>query len=247
MVENLSISICVPAFNEEKSLHETVEELIKSLSSHVHQLEIIVVNDGSSDRTPEVAQRLVKDCPQVKVLHHKNNLGIGSSYRDALAIARGDYFTWFPADLENSAEQFIKSLPYLAKDTIITYHHIGFDRRTALRRMISRVYTWILNKYFKLNLKYYNGLTVFPASVLRSVPLAANRYIFFAETVIRAIQSGCKVVEFSVPLRKRKNGKSKVFSFSSLVGIIQDLWRIVRAQKQISLGKKQSYKYPGVA
>jgi glycosyltransferase involved in cell wall biosynthesis len=232
MDKNTTISVCVPAYNEEMSLRETVEDLQKTLSPHVGKVEIIIVNDGSMDHTQDIAMQLSRDYQQVKVLNHKENLGIGVSYRDALAIAKGDFFTWFPADSENSAEQFILSLPYLTKDTIITFHHRGFDRRTALRRMLSRIYTWILNKYFHLNLKYYNGLTIFPTSLLRSVPLVTNRYMFFAETVIRSIQGGCKIVELAVPLRKRNKGKSKIFSFSSVIGIGQDLLRIIMEQKR---------------
>lgn len=134
----------------------------------------------------------------------KKNLGIGSCYRDALKNAQGDYFTWFPGDYENSAEEFIQCLPYLSKDTIVTCHHLGYDNRLFIRRFLSCSYTWILNKYFHLHLKYYNGLTIFPSSKLRSFPLISNGFAFSAESMIRAVQCGCHVVELSTPLKTRK-------------------------------------------
>jgi len=130
-----SISICVPVLNEEKTLKQAVEDLISTLSPHIRFLEVIIVNDGSLDSTDLLAQGLAREYPQVKIIHHLKNLGIGVCYRDALAIAGGDYFSWFPADLENSADEFISCLPYLDKEAnIITCYHCGQDPRPVMRR-----------------------------------------------------------------------------------------------------------------
>lgn len=233
MAKDISISICVPAFNEEKTIREAVEDLFKTLSSYVRNLEIIIVDDGSTDSTPQLAEQIVKEYPQIKIIHHKKNLGIGSCYRNALAQAQGDYFTWFPSDHENSAEQFIQCLPYLRQDTLVTYHHLGYDHRPFLRRRISRIYTWIINKSFHLDLKYYNDLTIFPTSVLRFIPLVTNGFVFFAESLIQAIQYGCRVVELQAPLRKRDRGKSKTFTFLSVIRMINDLLHIFITQRAL--------------
>ena len=230
MSKYLSISICVPAFNEERSLRETVEDLISSLSTLVPELEIIIVDDASIDSTPQSAKQLAKEYCQVKVVHHKKNLGIGACYRNALVQARGDYFTWFPGDHENSAEEFIRCLPYLREDTIVICHHRGQDPRPIFRRWISCAYTWILNKCFRLNLKYYNGLALFPRSILRSLTLVANGFLFTAENLIKAVKRGYKVVELPAPLKKRGWGKSKAFSFLSIAQMIRDIYCIFSEQ-----------------
>ncbi len=227
-----SISICVPALNEEKSLRQAVEDLISTLSAHIHSLEIIIVDDGSTDSTPHLAEQLAREYTQVKVIHHSKNLGIGVCYRDALAIAKSDYFSWFPADYENSAEEFIRCLPYLDKeDTVLTCYHRGQDPRPIMRRLISYLYTWTLNKYFNLNLRYYNGLTIFPTSLLRAIPLVANGFVFSSESIVYAVKCGYRIIELSVPLRKRNIGKSKAFTFVSIYQALIDLFRIVRIKK----------------
>lgn len=231
MKDSVSISICVPAFNEEVTLRVAIEDLIFTLSCIVHDLEIIIVDDGSKDSTSQLADQLAKEYSQVKVIHHGKNLGIGTCYRNALAVAKGDYFTWFPSDHENSAEEFIKSLHYLKEDTIVTCHHQGRDPRSFLRRWISLIYIGILNKYFHINLKYYNGLTIFPISVLRSFPLVSNGFFLFAESVVKAIKKGCKVVELSAPLGKRELGKSKSLSFLSVVRMARDAFCFIFLQK----------------
>ncbi len=220
------MSICIPAFNEENSLRQAVEELISTLSGRVKELEVIIIDDGSNDYTLQTAEEIAKEYSQVKIIRHNRNLGIGVCYRDALSIAKGEYFTWFPGDHENSAEQFIASLPHLNQDTVVSYYHVGGDNRLFLRRIISRIYIWIINKFFRLNFKYYNDLTVFPINKLRSFSLVANGSFLFAESLIKAAKHGCRIIELPAYLRGREKGKSKTFSFGSFLCMIKDICRV---------------------
>jgi glycosyltransferase involved in cell wall biosynthesis len=230
MAEEFSISICVPAFNEERNLREAVEDLLQTLSTSVQKLDIIIVDDGSTDSTPRLADWLAKEYHQVRAIHHIKKMGIGVSYRDALAIAQGDYFTWFPGDHENSAQEFILCMPHLRKDTVVTCYHRWQDPRSSFRRFISQSYTYFLNKLFHLNLKYYNGLTVFPTSVLRSLSLAANGFLFTAENLIKAIKKSYRIVELPAPLRGRTFGRSNALTFSSAKQTARDIFRILQTR-----------------
>ncbi|MCX5694575.1 MAG: glycosyltransferase family 2 protein [Candidatus Omnitrophica bacterium] len=222
-----NISICIPALNEQNTLKEAVEDLLKTLALYAQKLDIIIVDDGSSDSTPQVAEQLAKQYHQVRVIHHPKKMGIGSCYRDALAFAQGDYFTWFPGDHENSAEEFILCMPYLTNDTVVTCYHLGQDPRSSFRHFLSQNYTWFLNKIFRLNLKYYNGLTVFPTSILRSLNLVTDGFMFTAENLIKAIKRGYKVVELSAPLRSRICGKSNALTFSSAAQMAKDIFKLL--------------------
>lgn len=237
MENNINISICVPAFNEERSLEGSVEDLLTTLSPVVRWLEIIIVNDGSTDTTPRIAEQLANRYRQIKVIHHKKNAGIGVCYRDALAVAAGEYFTWFPSDHENAAVEFIQCLPYLKEKTVVTCNHRGLDPRPALRRWISCSYAFILNKYFHLDLKFYNGLTIYPVALLRTLPLVAKGFAFLAETLIRAIQSGYQVVELPSPLNNRIGGKSKSLTLASACQMLADLFRILTSVRKVKKPK----------
>jgi len=224
--KDIDISICVPAFNEESTLKEAVEDLILNLSQQANGLEIIIVDDGSTDSTLQLAQELSAKYYQVKFIRHVKNQGIGFCYRDALAVAQGNYFTWFPSDHENSATELAKCLPFLKDDCIVTSHHRDYDSRPGFRRLISHLYTLVLNKYFRMNLKYYNGLTIIPTHILRSTPLVAEGFAFSAESIIYAVRLGCKVVELSAHLRERISGGSKAFRICSLWRMCKDFFRI---------------------
>ncbi len=226
-MNKFSLSVCVPAFNEENTLVSAVKDLIGTLSSKVKELEIIIVDDGSIDSTYQLAVKLAEEYSEVKVLHHEKNRGLGASYRDALKEAKGDYFTWFPGDHENSAVQFIQYFPYLEKNTVVTSNHLGYDQRSFFRHIISRSYTWIFNFCFHLNLKYYNGLSIFPTVVLRSFPIVSEGFSLPAESMIKAMKKDCRVVELTVPLSKRNWGKSKALTLVSIMRMSKDLFMIL--------------------
>jgi len=225
---DIAVSICVPAFNEEKTLRGAVEDLLETLHSKVGGLDIIIVDDGSTDSTTQVSVQLMRMHKNIRVIRHAKRMGIGASYRDALKIARGDYFTWFPADHENSAQEFILCLPYLKKGAIATCYHRGQDPRTYLRRFISRGYTVLLNIVFRLNLKYYNGLTIFPLSALSPSVSLCDGFFFTAENIIKAVRRGYKVIELPAPLKGRASGSSSALTFSSFRQAISDILRILR-------------------
>jgi len=232
MTSGLSLSVCMPALNEEKSIREAVEDLIDTLSIHLGSLEIIIVDDASTDNTLHIAEQMAGELGEVKIIRHQRREGIGACYHDALALASGEYFTWFPADHENSAAEFIGCLPYLSLDTAVTCHHLGGDPRSLWRRSLSRSYTWLLNKTFGLRLKYYNGLTIFPIGVLRSLSLSSQGFLFTAENIIKATKRGYRVMELSVPLSGRKAGSSKIFAPSSLMQMLKDILGILKQQRR---------------
>lgn len=229
----------MPAYNEAATLEDAVRDLLQTISPHVGDLEIIIVDDGSYDATAEIAARLQKKHSQIKVITHKINHGIGACYRDALRIAAGDYFAWFPADHEDPAEEFLPCLDLLASDTIVTCHHRGFDRRSRLRRGMSIFYTGLLNKIFKINLQYYNGMTIFPIKIVKSLPLVSDGFLMFSENLVRAIKQNHRVIEVAFPLKGRKAGKSKIYSFSSLWQMSKDAARILL---QAKLDNSSGYK-----
>ena len=93
-----SISVLVPALNEVDNLRPTVETLLRALSETADEFEIIVVDDGSSDGTKELADRLAAEISRVRVLHNERPRGIGHAYMRGCEVARGDHFVYIPGD-----------------------------------------------------------------------------------------------------------------------------------------------------
>src|SRR5207245_11741497 len=117
-----AVTICVPAYNEVASLEGTISEVVAA-TARCSDYEIIVVDDGSTDGTGELADTLAARNARVRVLHHPTNLGFAAGYRRALAEARMPYFTFVPGDREVSAESVRAILALVGSaDVVVLYH-----------------------------------------------------------------------------------------------------------------------------
>lgn len=228
----LSLSVCVPAYDEVDSLRGAVEDLMAHVAPVVSRLEIVIVDDGSQDGTGPLADRLASEFPAVRVLHHPRNLGFGLSYRTGLAAATGDWFTYFPADHENVAAELVQAITHVRPGLLVTTHHISTDPRPWSRRLLSRTYTHVVNLLSGLRLKYYNGLTFYPTESLRAIPLGANGFLMQAEAMVRLSRRGFRIVELEYPLGRRRTGRSAAVRLPALRQAARDCLRIWRAGRR---------------
>jgi glycosyltransferase involved in cell wall biosynthesis len=112
MSESPKFSVILPAYNEEKALGNVLKGLSSSLD--LTDFEIIVVDDGSTDQTAEIA----KQFPEVKLLKHRINRGYGAAIATGVHASAGDYVIWFDADGQHQVEDLIKIASVLEKDDL---------------------------------------------------------------------------------------------------------------------------------
>ena len=94
------LSVAVLAYNEHDNLPIALEELLRELATCGVSWELLIIDDGSTDGTGQLADQLAGDRPGVRVLHHPQNLGLGGGYRTGFREARGEWLTFFPADAQ---------------------------------------------------------------------------------------------------------------------------------------------------
>jgi glycosyltransferase involved in cell wall biosynthesis len=100
------VSIVLPAYNEAGVLAENMAEIMQYLSTLVgrYRFEVLLVNDGSRDNTAEVAGELAEKYPDLRVIHHPSNFGLGQAFKTAFAQSRGDYVITLDVDLSYSPD-----------------------------------------------------------------------------------------------------------------------------------------------
>src|SRR5262245_25778848 len=104
-----SVSVMVAAFNEARKLEGAVGDVLAALREFA-EYEVIIVDDGSTDGTAEIADRLSEQRRGVRVIHHPVNRGIAAVYRSGLEAATMEYFTWVGGDREIAAESISEVL-----------------------------------------------------------------------------------------------------------------------------------------
>jgi len=116
MLNKIRISVIVPTYNEESRLPKTLREIDKYLSKQSYDYEIIVVSDGSTDKTVEIVRNLMPEIKNLRVLSFKKNQGKGFGVREGMLAATGEYRLFTDADNSTSIDHLEKMWPLFEKD-----------------------------------------------------------------------------------------------------------------------------------
>lgn len=220
-----SFSVVVPALNEEKNLKDTLERLIFALRNHGVDWEIILVNDGSTDNTGVIADKLAEKENRLKVTHHNNPRGIGYCFKEGIGAASKEAVAWFPADGENDPDEIVGNLALLKEADILIPYVANFKSRPLFRRALSLIYTRIINLSFGTNFKYTNGNVIYRRRVFERISFNSKGFFFQAECLIKAARNGFIFVEAPVYILRRNSGFSKALTIRSFYSVISEFLR----------------------
>jgi dolichol-phosphate mannosyltransferase len=212
-----TVSVLVHALNDEAGLEATTERLTAALKITMEDYEIIVVNDGSTDRTGAIAERLGETNEGIRVIHHERPLGLGYSYREGLYRAQHRSYIYVPADNTWPYRSFLELFGNLGKADVVTSYSTNPDIMPFGRRLVSSLYTAALNRLFGRRMRYYNGLTIYPVAFLQSCPTRTHGFGFQAETLLRALDQGLSILELPLPIDEQTAGKSKAVNLRNMV------------------------------
>ena len=226
MTEKVSISVIVPAYNEEKNLASAISTIKSALGDRFSSYEIIIIDDKSSDRTGLIADNLANHDKNIKAFHNPNNMGFGYNYRLGVKNATKDYVALVPGDNE-ILEVSIKAIFNLvgASDMVLAYH-TNLEVRPPLRRFLSRVFTAILNFLFGNHIKYYNGPNVYKRELVNKVPISTNGFAFQVEILTRLLRSGHSYVEAGMKICERTHGSSKALYPKNVLSVLSTIARL---------------------
>ena len=206
MIETLSI--VVPAFNEAGNIEATVADALRVASATAPTVEIVVCNDGSTDDTGAMLDRLAAREPRLRVVHRARNRGIEASIRALYRLARHDWIFLNSADRQWPMEVLapMAEAARAGADLVLGVRHNKRDVYTPYRRALSWGYERIV--------RVLGGPGADPGSIklgrreLLDVPVVALGVFAEGERIIRAARRGARVVEVPVEFHRRRAGKA---------------------------------------
>lgn len=233
---NKSLTVFVPALNEEWHIEFAVSSILEALKKTVSDYEVLIVNDGSTDKTDEITNRLAREISNVRVLHHPRRRGLGAAYQSAVGSATKNYFVFVPGDNSWPYASLIELFRRTGDADIITsYATNPWARRGGPPRMfISAGYTKFLNGLYGLDLKYFNGLTIYPITYLKTSPIKTFGFGFAAEALLHGIFRGMSFIEIGLPIQELEGGLSKALTiknFASVIATISNCFWEIRVQE----------------
>jgi|GEM_PF-380453 len=214
-----SLTVFVPAYNEVENLASTVETIMRALSVSVEDYEVIVVDDGSTDGTYEVADALAARFAEVRVIHNPRNMGLGYGWMRAIEAATKSSFIFVPGDDTWPYRSVLELFGNLGKADVVTSFTTNPGVRSPVRRVLSSIYTTGLNALFGLDMRYYHGLTIYPVEFLRVHPITTYGFASMAEALLRAIHEGLSFIEVACVIEERAHGRSKALTAKNLGSI----------------------------
>ena len=209
----------VPAKDEAENLPLFLEQAEAAFrSAAAHRYEVIVVDDGSEDRTWAVLQDLATRYAFLRPVRHRSRRGIADALRTGYLNARGRVLVFYPADLQFKPEDIPRlAAPVLAGDADIV---TGFKQGTYEKAFVSGIYNWLSRKLFRVHVKDLNSVKAYRREVMETLPLRPDWHRYM---VAIAAAQGFLVSEVPVPLYPRHAGRSK-FGVSRIpVGILDML------------------------
>ncbi len=216
-----TVSVIIPALNEEEHIQAAVVSVLDALKGTVDDYELLLFNDGSSDKTGEIFDELAKVNPRIKTVHHKTNQGLGCIAREAYQMASKNYILWSSGDNSINPDSFQSILRSIGQADIIVGYMENDHVRSSQRRFFSGLFTVFMNMLFCLRLKYYNGPAAYPVALVKRLNIVSSRYDHFAETLIRAIKLKYTYKEIPFRHNAKNDRKSKAFSLKNFLSGIR--------------------------
>jgi len=225
------LSLFLPCYNEEANLASTVNKTLPILKSVAQNWELIIVNDGSKDKTGKIALKIQKKYPQnIKIVTHSSNRGYGASFKSGFYNAKYDWITFIDADGQfdfNDINNLLAVQKNTQADLVIGYY---LGRKVPFYRIWGSK-LWQLAVYILSGLKVRDidcGFKLVKKKVLDTIPrLESERGPFISsEFLIKAKKAGFKIVECGVSHYPRTGGFATGAKLSVILAGFKDLLRL---------------------
>lgn len=224
------LSVVVPVRNEEDNIAPLIAEIVAALEAVV-DYEIIYVNDGSTDATPQRLEEIRKNCPQLRIIRHEKSCGQSTAVRSGVKVASGDWIATLDGDGQNDPADIPKLIAALEPGVEL----VGGNRRHARRdTWIKRISSVIANGVRSRMLNDSTpdtgcGLKLFSRDVFLDLPYFDHMHRFLPALVIRR---GGRVVSVPANHRPRERGVSNYGTIDRLLVGIVDLFGVMWLQRR---------------
>ncbi len=224
-----SLSLIYLCLNEQDALPRTLDEALAFCTRALADFEILVVDDGSTDRSAEVVRQYAAQDARVRLLQHPRNLGMGAGLKTGIAASTKAYFCMLAADGQIPAAEIAKMLPRLM-DAPIVLSTYGNRPNNALRTAISRGFRLFMRATIGVDFAL-EGTYLFPVHIARDeiglARMGANTFFFSFELIIRAKRLGYTTADSVISsLPRLDGGGSRVANLKQIKRVADEVLKL---------------------
>lgn len=222
--QRLGFSLIICCFNEEDNLEKTVELSIKTLREIFKNYEIIIIDDDSFDRTNQIAERLSRKHPEVKVIKNLINLGQGQSFLIGLKEAKGDLVMQNGADRPFDIQDLKKILPLFPKHDIVIVVRKNRQAYSIWRKFTSWVNILLRWIFFSREYEDLNFVQIYKKEIIKKIKIHSRSAAFVTqELIFRAKRQGYKIAQIRLTAHKRIGGVEHHGKKSDIIWTVADM------------------------
>jgi dolichol-phosphate mannosyltransferase len=206
-----SLSLVLPAYNEAPNIEAAVERCLAVVPPLAAEFEVIVVDDGSSDETAQIAQRLVDEHhPRVRLLRHARNRGYGAAIANGFREARSELLFYTDADNQFDVGELEWFLPLIVEyDVVVGFRVYRYDK--VSRSLMSWCYNRLVNLLFRVRVRDIDcAFKLFRREVVEKVDVETDDFFVDTELVARARKWNFRIIEKGVRHYPRTAGETTV-------------------------------------
>jgi glycosyltransferase involved in cell wall biosynthesis len=223
----MRLSLIMPIYNE---IH-TVEEILHRVGATNVAEQIILVDDGSTDGTSEILDRLTKDQPHLHLIRHEKNRGKGAAVRTGIAAATGDLVLIQDADLEYDPRDIPSLLIPIEEgmaDVVYGSRFLGAPRRSTMfwHMVANKLLTLMTNILYNSILSdMETGYKLFKREIIQNIPLNARRFDFEPEVTAKMLKRNIRIFEVPITFNPREYEEGKKIG---LKDAFQAVWTLLK-------------------
>jgi glycosyltransferase involved in cell wall biosynthesis len=219
------LSFVYPMFNEAENIETVVRESLRIGSRMSEDVEVVVVDDASTDGCGEIAERLSREHPEVHVIHHPENRRLGGALKTGFAAASKDWILYIDSDLPVDLKEGLSAIPMAAEADMV----IGWRRTRAesvRREVISKVYNLMIRAVFNLHVRDVNfAFKLFKKAFYDKVHLTSEGSFIDAELLLEMRRVGARIQEIPMNYYPRSAGVSTLSSNAVIFKILKEMFR----------------------
>ena len=227
-----SVSAVFPCYNDAQTIGGLIDDVHEALTPLVHDVEVIVVNDGSADNSRAVLDALAGDRPWLRVIHHEVNGGYGKALLSGFAAAQNEWIFYTDGDAQYDAREAALLVP-MATDEIEVVQGYKIGRGDPWhRKVIGRVYHHVVKRLFSLKVRDTDcDFRLFRRKLIIDRPLTSTSGVICVEMMRSWDRAGARFVETPVHHYFRPFGKSQFFRLPAIARSARQLlalwWHMV--------------------
>lgn len=222
----LSISVFFPCYNEQENLPGTVRGALSVLEELNADFEIIIVDDGSTDRTGQIADQIASENPRVRVVRHTANLGYGAALRSGFDAAQKKLVFYTDADAQFDIRQMPPLLPLMEQYDIVSCYRLN-RRDNIMRRFNGWAWTKLVCFLFHLRLRDIDcAFKLYKTEIFGNIKLISTGALIDTEILARAVRKGYNITQRAVNHYPRKAGTQTGASLRVIMRAFAELLRL---------------------